>query len=144
MNAEVQTYPILLKTRETEAQKIRMKSSYAYASGWDMYDTYNREEEYVEQASTQETSSHVSVDSVQVPNEERQMMKIVKDTRFLDSLRVIERLLANNNYNKQQQIFRGLLEPDPFREDIEYNYQLNLLWTFANEKTKGIYLFTFY
>lgn len=139
MNAECQTYPVLLKTRETEAKQVRMKSSYAYASGWDMYDTYSQEEEEnSEPPSTQDIESHISIDSVQVPSEEREMIKIVKNLKFLDSLRVVERLLANNNYNKQQQIFRGLLEPDPFREDIEYNYKLNLLWTFANEKTKGM------
>nr|XP_023028759.1 WD repeat-containing protein 78-like [Leptinotarsa decemlineata] len=62
----------------------------------------------------------------------------MKNPKFLEAVCVIERLLANNCYNEQQKIFRGLSVPDKFREKIEYNYKLNLLWTFANSSTKGL------
>nr|XP_022906107.1 WD repeat-containing protein 78-like [Onthophagus taurus] len=138
--AEVQTIPVLLKTRDTTAVRYRTKSDYAYASGWDMYDTYNEVKDEDEENNiplAAKESVQVSIDSFQVPSEEKQMMALVKTPEFLNALCVVERLLANNNFNAQQKRFRGLSDPDPFREKIEYKYELNLLWTFANEKTAG-------
>lgn len=82
-------------------------------------------------------SATSSVDSYKMAPDERQLQKLNKNPRFQEAVCVIERLLANNCFNEQQKRFRGLSDPDIFREDIEYQYRLNLLWTFANSSTKG-------
>lgn len=141
LNAEIQTVPILYKTRETEKERIRNTNNYAFASGWDMFDTYaqndmaqdEKEEEDKEIIATQK----LSYDSLTNTKEEREFQEIVLDPKFFESCIIIERLLANNNFNEQQKRFRGLLDPEPFRDGIEYKYRLNLLWTFANNKTQG-------
>lgn len=128
-----------MKTRETEKERVRSTSSYAFASGWDMFDTYSKDE--VKDDEQQETplDQKKSIDSVVVPKEERAFQELILNPRFFEACIIIERLLASNNFNEQQKRFRGLSDPEPFRENIEYKYRLNLLWTFANDKTQGKY-----
>lgn len=149
LNAEVQTVPITMKTRTTHYPKPKMEVGIAYVSEWDMYDTYQKER--IISSSDEEASEKSydvehhqledtpSYDSYRMSVDERQMLRLVKNPRFQEAACVIERLLANNCYNEQQKIFRGLLVQDDFRENIEYNYKLNLLWTFVNDSTKGKY-----
>lgn len=140
IHAEVQTQEILLKSRTTEARRPRRKHNYAFASNWEMYDTYNDK-----QMSQQPVRHAIQLEDEDDANfemtNEKQMEKLLKNSRFREALIVTERLLANNNFNIQQKRFRGLLKPDPFREKIEYDYRLDLLWTFANSDTEGIKLF---
>ncbi|ENN80709.1 hypothetical protein YQE_02877, partial [Dendroctonus ponderosae] len=70
-------------------------------------------------------------------SDEKQLCKLMKNPRFQEAVCVVERLLANNCFNEEQKRFRGLSDPDIFRDDIQYKYNLNLLWTFANNATKG-------
>lgn len=139
----------MMKSRETFCPKSKTKNSFSFASNWEMYDTYEdlyqKEEE--EELSTSENSSEsgfldfqdtTSVDSYKVSKDEKQYAKLLKNPKFMEAVCVIERILANNCYNEQQKIFRGLTLEDDIRENIEYNYRLNHLWTFANENTKGM------
>lgn len=139
VNQEIQTTPIVWKTRETQKDRAKRSHDHAFASGWDMFDTYEAAEREAssdtESEENEARESKHSIDSYQMPSEDKQMIKLVKNPRFQDAVTVIERLLANNNFNEQQKRFRGLLDPDPFRENIEYNYELKFLWTFANSKT---------
>lgn len=75
-----------------------------------------------------------------ITEQEKYMIKLLKNVRFQEALIVVERLLANNNYNKEQKRFRCLYTPEPLQQTIEYNYKLDLLWTFANSDTKGLKL----
>ncbi|XP_023025428.1 dynein axonemal intermediate chain 4 isoform X2 [Leptinotarsa decemlineata] len=147
LNAEVQTVPIVMKTRNTYSEKLKTVPDSAFVSNWDMYDTYQETQEASCEESDSSQDSDLehhklddssSVDSYRMSADEKQMLKLMKNPKFLEAVCVIERLLANNCYNEQQKIFRGLSVPDKFREKIEYNYKLNLLWTFANSSTKGL------
>lgn len=143
LNAQVQTLDILKKTKNTDTPKIHKTHNYAFASNWDMYDSYAKDQDAghdlreedddeIEDRNILESFSHK-----QSSTESQAMYSLFKNPRFQDALIVMERLLANNNFNIQQKRFRGLTEQDPFREDIDYKYTLDLLWTFANENTKG-------
>lgn len=83
-------------------------------------------------------STTSSIDSYKMASEEKQLFKLMRNPRFQEAVCVIERLLANNCFNEEQKRFRGLTDPDIFREDIQYQYSLKLLWTFANNATKGM------
>lgn len=144
VHAEVQTAQILKKTRYTEAERTKRRHNHTFASNWEMFDTYKS----VDEKSTMKAKESLEEDkqeeelslqkqSQQLPCAELQMNKLMHNERFLEAVCVTERLLANNTFNEQQKRFRGLSDPDPFREDIEYKYRLDLLWTFANKETAG-------
>lgn len=140
ITAETQTNTVLLKTRHTEARQPKKKHNYAFASNWEVYDTYKKAlAEGGEEEETDDSLSDTSqLEEASVISEgDKQFMKLLRNVRFQDALIVMERLLANNNYNKQQKRFQCLYNPDPLKESIEYNYKLDLLWTFANSDTKG-------
>lgn len=148
LHADVQTVPLMMKSRETFCPKSKTKTSSTFASNWEMYDTFLKKFGDLQSSSSDSSSESVhpeggvndssSVDSYRLAPDEKQYAKLLKNPRFLEAATVIERLLANNCFNEQQKIFRGLTVQDDFREDIEYNYRLNHLWTFANENTTGI------
>lgn len=138
-----------MKTRGTACLQPSTQVGAAFVSNWVMYDTYQEEEEETKStegdaseasndvAEIHQLTDSVSADSFRYSVDERQMNKLLKNPKFLEAISVTERLLANNCYNEQQKIFRGLTVQDDFRENIEYKYNLKLLWTFANKSTKG-------
>ncbi|CAG9854716.1 unnamed protein product [Phyllotreta striolata] len=148
VQTEAQTMAMVLKTRNTSYEKVKTQPGSAFASVYDMYDTLletkeEHEEEDVEEDEEEVEEGNVkleesgSVDSIKLSADEKCMSKLIKNPKFLDACIVMERLLANNCFNEQQKVFMGLSEPDPFRENIQYKYRLNLLWTFANNDTIG-------
>ncbi|CAH0554774.1 unnamed protein product [Brassicogethes aeneus] len=137
----IQTMPILMKSRDTDCLMIKMQDTGAYASNWEMYDTFNEtvekddEDEIFSDEELKPTDVQ-SMDSYRIALDERQLLKIVKSEKFQDALCIIERLLANNNFNEQQKIFRDISERSPFTEnEVDYKYRLELLWSFCNEDT---------
>lgn len=46
---------------------------------------------------------------------------------------MMERIIANNVFAEAQKRFTGLTKRDPCALDLEINYRLDLLWTFACE-----------
>ncbi|KAJ8941223.1 hypothetical protein NQ318_015655 [Aromia moschata] len=146
VTAEVQTVPVLKKSRNTEAEKVKTHNNFAYVSNYDMYDTYQELEDAKNESNDSEDSDlednkiddASSLDSYSMSPEEKQLNRLMRNQKFLEAVCVIERLLANNCYNEQQKFFRGLTVPSDFRENIEYNYKMTHLWTFANEYTKGV------
>ncbi|CAH1156209.1 unnamed protein product [Phaedon cochleariae] len=148
LSAEVQTFPIVMKTRSTFPEKVKTQTGTAFVSNWNMYDTYQATKETLTEESEESDEDSdfeyhklddlSSLDSYKLSADEKMMAKLMKNPRFLEAVCVIERLLANNCYNEEQKIFRALSVPDDFRENIEYKYKLRLLWTFSNDKTKGL------
>lgn len=147
LHAEVQTVPVLKKSRYTNPEKVKHHSNSAFASNWEMYDTYQEAQdessEESSDSSIQDTENHKlddlsSLDSYRTSADEKQLNKLFKNPKFMEAVCVMERLLANNCYNEQQKRVIGLSDPSEFRDNIEYKYNLNLLWTFANSDTKGI------
>lgn len=151
----IQTVPVLKKARDTITKKRRYKHCSTYVSAWEMFDTYRdldkkssdeETDEMVElsdeelgtlHADSHKLNDEASLESYRMSAEDKQLNKIVKSKAFLDALIVIERILGNNCYNIQQKRYKGLLEPDVFRENIQYKYRLELLWTYANDDTEG-------
>ncbi|KAL3268943.1 hypothetical protein HHI36_008029 [Cryptolaemus montrouzieri] len=146
IEAMVQTHGTLRKSRETEAVKVKDTSHSTFVSNWEMYDTFLEEQPGIkateEDGPTEGEKLHglndsLSIESFRQSIEEKQLCGLMKNKRFLQATTVLERLLANNTYNLQQKRFKGLYEADIFRNNIEYKYELDLLWTFANDHTQG-------
>ncbi|XP_049825917.1 dynein axonemal intermediate chain 4-like [Aethina tumida] len=138
----VQTLPIVTKMRNNDCPRIKMINSGVYTSNWEMYDSLhatkdiiNDKEEENEDVLT--TGDAGNVDIYKMSQEERDMLKIIKSERFQQALCIMERLLANNCYNEQQKIFKDISESETYIEDTaKYQYNLVLLWTFANGSEK--------
>ncbi|KAF5306983.1 hypothetical protein FQR65_LT07206 [Abscondita terminalis] len=136
VNAKVQTITTLVKSRSTEAENVARKQNHAFASEWDMYDTYETTK-LVDDESSDKPALPKKIDFEEMKKEDVEFYHLLKKLSFQQALCVTERLLANNNFNEEQKLFRGLSDPDPYREDIEYKYSLRLLWTFKNSDTMG-------
>lgn len=142
-NAEIQTIDSLLKTRYTYAENYKKRNNHAFASAWDMLDTYENKVTTTTNLLKQKTSMATLLD----PNDPKhdklleemkhQIDSLVKNTEFQNAVTIMERMLANNVFNLEQKRFRGLIEQDPFRPDIAFRYRLELLWTFKNATTEG-------
>ncbi|XP_018332325.1 WD repeat-containing protein 78-like [Agrilus planipennis] len=163
VHQETQTMEKLLKKRNTDQEEdpkenerkvakrtctspIRTRENFSYVSYYEMYDTYQelaeKEKEELEQrdqvvqmTDKQKGDEKKSTKEDHLDVAEREIIKLSQNERFFEAACVIERLLANNLFNYQQKRYRGIIKPDPFREDIEYKYRLNHLWTYANENT---------
>lgn len=66
-------------------------------------------------------------------NVEKQLSRICRETRFLDATCVMERIIANNVFAAAQKRFTGLTRCDPCALDLEFDYRLDLLWTYTCE-----------
>lgn len=133
VNAIIQTVSVLNKTKFTEAPRVKSNNDHSFVSLWELYDTYYND--YVP-ANTSLSLTSIEKDTA-LTKDDIEMIKLSKNERYMDSVCIMQRILANNVFNEQQKRFRGLSDPSPFREGIEYNYRLNFLWTFANGDTKG-------
>lgn len=81
--------------------------------------------------------SDLYIEDAKTESEESQMEKLLQSPKFQLAVLIMERALANNVFNQQQKIFRGLITQDPFRPNIEFKYGLDLLWTFKSIHTDG-------
>lgn len=68
---------------------------------------------------------------------EEQLSRIGRQTRFLNAACVMERIIANNVFAMALKRFTGLIKRDPCALDLEFDYRLDLLWTYACEMTRG-------
>lgn len=149
---EVQTAPILQKTRYTEAAPASLRDTDVFASEWDMFDTYKEEvlrrttavpvksdseDDYDQMSSTIKSSSY-SMDGFKDFKAEKEMKRLMKNANFLEALCITERILANNCFSNEQKRFCGLIDPDMEQDEMQYKYSLRLLWTFANSDTKDL------
>lgn len=129
---ESQTDNYILKTRSTFIPKISNKSNYASASAWDMYDSFKTINECVDQrlANIKECKSNKFSSN----NKIDMLNCLSENINFKNSVIVMERILANNVYNKQQEYFKGIT--DDVKESESY---LHYLWSFncseTNKKT---------
>lgn len=132
-NAEIQTEINLLKTRSTIAKRYTRRNEETFASEWEMYDTYG----VADLESTTQVHSKSKEEEIKIITPEEQMKSLMLNSKFQESVLIMERVLANNVFNNKQKTFRGLIEQDPFRPDIEFKYKLELLWTFKSSYTTG-------
>ncbi|XP_059057163.1 dynein axonemal intermediate chain 4 [Achroia grisella] len=144
---ETQTKQSVTQTRHTLATRPEKKNAIAFASMWDMHDTYAQ---LAKVKSKEEPDEMVMYQSA-APNllrkkksilsesgEERRgktFEEIAKTPEFFDAALLIERVLSTLQYSEAQKKFRGLVTVDPLSLDLVYIYSMKPLWTFECEET---------
>lgn len=68
----------------------------------------------------------------------QQFKQIAASVHFGETCAKMERILASSIYQSQQKVFKGLTRADPCRMDFQFNYRLELLWTFDYEAVIGM------
>lgn len=68
---------------------------------------------------------------LQVKSSSEQLTHIAYNTRFLKAARTMEGILSNNVYLAAQKRFTGIVQRDPCSLDLEFTYDLDLLWTYT-------------
>lgn len=134
-----QTTQVIQKHRKLHMPKGRRANSSAWATVWDIYDTYNgdmrpsitsevsREEGQIE---TKKSITEEETYGGKFEWEDQQF-----DHSFLDALMIMERLLQREFYYTKQLLYQGLLVSNPMSLDVQYKYSLKHLWTFKNKST---------
>lgn len=72
----------------------------------------------------------------QVKRSSEQLNHIAYNTGFLKAARIMERILSNNVYLAAQKRFTGIVQRDPCSLDLEFTYDLDLLWTYTCDISK--------
>lgn len=135
----VQTTKIFRKHRKQYIPRNNRRNAGAFASVWDMYDTYEAlgmREDDRESVTNLSSRAEGRVDKIIVSDEQKEYESNFElcgqrfNKRLLNALMVSERLVTRDIYCENQLIYQGLLVQDPFSTDIEYNYTLTHLWTF--------------
>lgn len=147
VNEETQTKECITQTRHTLATRPQKKNAYAFASMWDMHDTYAQLAKKVVKEEEDEMVMYQSAASsllrkkkpVKIDPHARgdglTFDELTKTPRFLDAVLLVERVLASLKYCDQQKDFRGLIQMDPLALDLKYIYTLKPLWTFECDET---------
>lgn len=122
-------------------RNLRMNSS-AYVTVWDIYDL-TEEKKRISGLSQRTTREEGMMDlDKETPFEEESYNEVFEfqehkfTSKLLKALMVMERLVVKEDFSKNQLLFQGLLLEDPLSLDVNFQYTLNHLWTFACEKTK--------
>lgn len=143
---ETQTKECVTQTRHTLAVRPQKKNAIAFASMWDMHDTYARlarvkkEEEPDEMVLYQSAAPNLlrkKKKKSAADSEERgkTFEEIAPTPQFNDAVLLTERVLASLEYSSAQKKFRGLIRLDPLSLDLVYVYSMRPLWSFECEDT---------
>ncbi|CAK1581531.1 unnamed protein product [Parnassius mnemosyne] len=146
---ETQTKEYITQSRHTLATRPQKKNAIAFASLWDMHDTYAKINETTVDEEPDEMVMYQSVD----PKLLRRRKKILTSDateikgksfeqicctpEFLDAVLLTERVLATLKYSEAQKKFRGLARFDPLSLDLIYIYSMKPLWTLECNDTAG-------
>nr|XP_021180948.2 dynein axonemal intermediate chain 4 [Helicoverpa armigera] len=143
---ETQTKETIKQTRHTLATRPEKKNATAFASVWDMHDTYAQIQKALEEEEEDEMVMYQSA----APHLLRKKRKKVSDTsssigktfkeiaatsQYMDAVLIMERVLASLTFAAAQKKFRGLVTVDPLSMDLVYIYTLTALWTYECEET---------
>ncbi|KAL0842395.1 hypothetical protein ABMA28_014509 [Loxostege sticticalis] len=144
---ETQTKACVTQTRHTLATRPQKKNAIAFASMWDMHDTYAKlakikpkeePDEMVLYQSAEPTLLRKKKQKVSEDPDERKgktFEEIAPTPEFLDAVLLTERVLATLEYSDEQKKFRGLIRVDPLSLDLVYIYTMKPLWTLEYEET---------
>lgn len=143
---ETQTKECVTQTRHTLAVRPQKKNAIAFASMWDMHDTYARlarvkkEEEPDEMVLYQSAAPNLLRKKKKKSAEESEergktFEEIAPTPQFNDAVLLTERVLASLEYSDAQKKFRGLIQVDPLSLDLIYIYSMKPLWSFECEDT---------
>lgn len=145
---ETQTEAVVSQTRHTLAVRPQKKNAIAFASMWDMHDTYIRlakvkkvdePDEMVLYQSAAPNLLRKKKKKPEADSEERGKTfdEIAPTPAFHDAVLLTERVLATLEYSDAQKIFRGLVRIDPLSLDLVYIYSMRPLWSFDCDDTAG-------
>lgn len=126
--AETQTVNILMKSRDINTISIRKANSSAYVSNFDMFDTYKNLDQTTSEIDIN-AEQKVSMTTYKVGGVD-QFTKIGSSKEFLSAAMITQRCLAGNVYINQQRRFRNMFLPNPLDINVQYTYDLKILWTF--------------
>ncbi|XP_023935676.2 dynein axonemal intermediate chain 4 [Bicyclus anynana] len=147
VNEETQTAELITQTRHTLATRPQKKNAIAFASMWDMHDTYARLalikpreqiDEMVMYQSAAPTLLRKKKEKYYDPelaNRGKSFDEISSTPQFLDAVLLTERVLATLEYSSAQKTFRGLVKMNPLSLDLIYVYSMKPLWTFEYTDT---------
>ncbi|XP_018366889.1 PREDICTED: WD repeat-containing protein 78 [Trachymyrmex cornetzi] len=149
LNVETQTIRVLTKSRGTYCGLRSRRNQGMFVNNWVIHDTYAAPELMIEKNGRMMVHTKESIRQMRqaqelryklpepeiIPDQspEEQLSRICRETGFLDAARVMERIIANNVFADAQKRFTGLIKRDPCALDLEFDYHLDLLWTFAFE-----------
>ncbi|KAL6420767.1 hypothetical protein ACFW04_014011 [Cataglyphis niger] len=152
LDAETQTIHVLTKSRGTYLGMRPRRNQDVFVNNWVIYDTYAAPELMTEKNGRMIVHTRESMNRMRQAQElqyklpeseaipeaspEEQLSHICRQTRFLDAACVMERIIANNVFAMAQKRFTGLIKRDPCALDLEFNYRLDLLWTYTCEMTR--------
>ncbi|XP_037973974.2 dynein axonemal intermediate chain 4 [Plutella xylostella] len=144
VSAETQTRSCITQSRHSLALRPLKKNAGAFASLWDMHDTYAALEQLAAPAEPddmvlrQEAPAHMLRPRAAAPAAPEHALAALADCpRFRDAALLAERVLASLHYAEEQKVFRGLRPIDPRSLDLVYEYNMRPLWTFESEETAG-------
>lgn len=126
--AETQTVDILVKSRDINTVSIRKANAGSYVSNFDMFDTYKHLEQTTSEIEIG-AEKKVSMTTYKVGGID-QFHNIGSSKEFLQAAMITQRCLAGNVFMEEQRRFRNMVLPDPLDIDVQYTYDLDVLWTF--------------
>uniref|UniRef100_A0A1B6GFQ3 Dynein axonemal intermediate chain 4 n=1 Tax=Cuerna arida TaxID=1464854 RepID=A0A1B6GFQ3_9HEMI len=133
-HSATQTSLVFLKHLDLFVPRARRSNSSAFASIWDIYDTYKVERRIsiMSTFSREEGEVDYIVEARQDDNYKRRFeyRNQTFDSDFLNALMLMERMVGKNAFGEKQCAFQGLLVEDPLSLDAKCNYSLVHLWTF--------------
>ncbi|KYN42623.1 WD repeat-containing protein 78 [Trachymyrmex septentrionalis] len=151
LNVETQTIHLLTKSRGTYCGLRSRRNEGMFVNNWVIHDTYAAPELMIEKNGRMMVHTKESIRRMREAQElgyklpepetkvlldqslEEQLSHICQKTGFLDAASIMERIIANNVFAKAQKRFNGLIKRDLCALDLEFDYHLDLLWTFAFE-----------
>ncbi|CAH2073312.1 unnamed protein product, partial [Iphiclides podalirius] len=147
VTVETQTKECVAQSRHTLATRPQKKNAPAFASLWDMHDTYARLSETVREEEPDEMVMYQSVEPRLLRKKKpaarvsvargKSFEEISRTPEFLDAVLLTERVLATMQLADAQKKFRGLVRFNPFSIDLVYVYSLKPLWTLECNETAG-------
>ncbi|KYQ50889.1 WD repeat-containing protein 78 [Trachymyrmex zeteki] len=149
LNVETQTIRVLTKSRGTYCGLRSRRNQGMFVNNWVIHDTYAAPELMIEKNGRMMVHTKESIRRMReaqefqyklpepetIPDQspEEQLSRIYRKTGFLDAACVMERIIANNVFAEAQKRFTGVIKRDPCALDLEFDYRLDLLWTFVFE-----------
>ncbi|XP_054008148.1 dynein axonemal intermediate chain 4-like [Hylaeus anthracinus] len=154
VDSQTQTIRVLTKSRGTYLGRRKRVNKGMLVNNWVIHDTFAEPELMIERDGllivhtkesmeqmwrAEEVKSKLPKTEMQkkTRSPEEELAYIFQHVNFVNALRVMERIIANNIYIHTQKRFIGLIKQDPCSLDLEFTYKLDLLWTHTVAMSSG-------
>lgn len=150
-SSEMQTKFMVSKTCGTVIESRGMRTSPAFVSWWDIYDTFCankirprgpkkliQDQVYLSRVGAGMTSYSPPLPSeFEIVSPEDQLRALSETYNFSVAVENIEKLLASNVHVEKQLVFECEVREDPLADEWDIKYTMTLLWILANEDVEG-------